>query len=117
MAFVKLSNPKANVAIFKSGSAVGLFTARIDDSGGGTGHDSAGGDNGVLVQANALRDYGIDATVGSAEPVFVHRGSSGGKVDASKCAARRQKPTVQPESSHLSAKNFGFKCGHKYREV
>lgn len=70
MALVKLSNPKANVAIFKSGSAVGLFTARIDGSGGGTGHDSAGGDNGVLVQANALRDYGVDATVSSAEPVF-----------------------------------------------
>lgn len=52
MAFVKLRNPKANVAIFKSGSAVGLFIARIDDSGGGIGHDSAGSDNGVLAQAN-----------------------------------------------------------------
>lgn len=82
MALVKLSNPKANVAIFKSGSAVGLFTARIDGSGGGTGHDGAGGDNGVLVQANALRDYGVDATVGAAEPIFLHCGSSGGKVDA-----------------------------------
>lgn len=117
MAFVKLRNPKANVAIFKSGSAVGLFIARIDGSGGGTGHDSAGSDNGVLVQANALRDYGVDATVGSAEPIFVHCGSSGEKIDASKCAVRRRKSTVHPESGGFDAKNLCLKFAHRYREA
>lgn len=117
MAFVKLRNPKANVAIFKSGSAVGLFIARIDDSGGGIGHDSAGSDNGVLVQANALRDYGVDATVGSDEPVFVHCGNSGEMVDASKCAVCRRKSTVHPESGGLDSKNLCLKFARRYREA